>query len=64
MACDWNQQSQMVKGTCSGTLLALVGAIRSEDLVQTAALAATGAVVSFCVSLGLRWLQRRLRKQN
>ena len=49
-------------GTISGTLLAFVGNIHSDDLVKTAVLAAIGAVVSFVVSIGLRWISKRVKR--
>jgi len=49
------------RGTLSGTILVLLLGIRGDDLLKTAVLAALGAVVSFAVSLALRWLRRQLR---
>ena len=43
-------------GTMSGTLLTIFYNLPKEKLVQTAALAFVGAVVSFLVSLGLKWI--------
>lgn len=48
-------------GTGLGTLLALLGQIHSGDLIKTAVLSVLGAVISFGVSLGLRWLTRRIK---
>lgn len=39
-----------------GTLLTIFYNLPKEELVQTAVLACVGAVVSFLVSLGLKWL--------
>ena len=43
-------------GTTSGTLLSIVPNILSEDILKTVILAAVGAIVSFSVSLFLKWL--------
>jgi predicted benzoate:H+ symporter BenE len=43
-------------GTMSGTLLTIFYNLPKEKLVQTAALACVGAVVSFLVTLGLKWI--------
>lgn len=49
-------------GTVSGTALTVVVNIGSSDIIKTVVLAAIGAVVSFCVSVGLKWLTKRLKK--
>ena len=50
-------------GTASGALLIILANIQSQDLLRTAALAAIGAIVSFCVTyclkLLLQWWQKR-----
>ncbi len=51
-----------VAGTMSGTLLTLFANIHSEDLVKTAVLALIGAIVSFVVSLGLRWIVNMVKR--
>jgi hypothetical protein len=43
-------------GTASGTLLSVVPNIVSEDIVKTIILAGIGALVSFTISLLLKWL--------
>jgi mannitol-specific phosphotransferase system IIBC component len=54
-----------VAGTAAGTLLTIFVNIHSEDVVKTAALACIGAVVSFTISLALKWItRRRLRKSS
>ena len=50
------------RGTAGGTLLTIFGNISSEDLVKTAILAAIGAVVSFSVTLFLKFLIKRFKK--
>ncbi len=51
-----------VAGTASGTLLTLFANIHSEDLMKTALLSLLGAVVSFVVSVGLRWVVKKFSK--
>ena len=46
-------------GIIGGTLLSVFFNIHTEDLIKTALLAATGAVVSFIVSLSLKWLAKK-----
>lgn len=46
-------------GTAGGTLLSVIATIQSGDLTKTVILAALGAVVSFGVSLGLKWVAKR-----
>lgn len=49
-------------GTAGGTLLTIFGNINSTDIVKTAILAAIGAVVSFCVTVFLKFLFKRIKK--
>ena len=49
-------------GTIGGTLLTIVANIQSSDLLKTGILAAIGAVVSFGVTLFLKFLIRRIKK--
>lgn len=49
-------------GTAGGTLLIIFLNIRSEDLLKTVVLAAIGAIVSFSVTLSLKFLIKRLKK--
>ena len=49
-------------GTLGGTLLTIFVNIKSEDLLKTGILAAVGAVVSFSVTLLLKFLIKRLKK--
>jgi hypothetical protein len=49
-------------GTVGGTLLTIVCNIHIADLTKTAVLAAVGAVVSFAVSISLRWLIRKFKR--
>ena len=49
-------------GTIGGTLLTILGNINSADLLKTGILAAVGAVVSFSVTLLLKFLIKRIKK--
>ena len=49
-------------GTAAGTLLTIFVNINSADLVKTGILAAVGAIVSFCVTILLKALVKRLKK--
>jgi len=50
-------------GTISGTLLEIVPTILSEDIGRTIIVAVVGAVVSFLVSLLLKWFTS-IKKKN
>ncbi len=62
--------SNTMGGTIGGTLLVILLQIHDTDVLKTCILAAIGAVVSYLVSLGMKWLVRRinnyckLHKQN
>ncbi|WP_199878498.1 hypothetical protein [Flavobacterium sp. RSP49] len=49
-------------GTASGTLLSIVPNIVSEDILKTIILAVVGAIISFSVSLLLKWFIRSKNK--
>jgi mannitol-specific phosphotransferase system IIBC component len=49
-------------GTVGGTLLTIVANIKSEDVLKTIVLAGIGAIVSFFVSLGLKFLVNKFKK--
>lgn len=51
-------------GTAGGTLLTVLSNISTGDLVHTSVLAAVGALVSFTVSIILKWLIKALSKRN
>ncbi len=48
-------------GTVSGTALTVWMNIGSSDIVKTVVLAALGAVVSFTVSVLLKWIVKKLK---
>lgn len=51
-------------GTISGTLLVVIIQINTGELFKTALLAATGAIVSFCVTVLLKWIIKRFRRNG
>lgn len=51
-------------GTAGGIVTILLVNINSGEILKTIALAALGAVVSFTVSICLKWMIRRLKKTN
>lgn len=46
-------------GTISGTMLSVVAMFDLQDIVKTIILATVGAVVSFLVTRGLKWIWGR-----
>jgi hypothetical protein len=51
-----------ILGTVTGTGLTVLANIGSTDITKTVVLAALGAVVSFCVSVSLKWLVKKIRR--
>ncbi|MFY0608518.1 MAG: hypothetical protein JXR10_17510 [Cyclobacteriaceae bacterium] len=51
-------------GTVGGTLLSIIPNLNSADLVKTAILAAVGALVSFTISILLKWVVKAFGKRN
>ncbi|PKR80729.1 hypothetical protein CW751_08130 [Brumimicrobium salinarum] len=49
-------------GTISGTILSVLAMFDTKDLIKTVIMATIGAVVSFLVSRGLKWIWKRWRK--
>ena len=49
-------------GTAGGTFLSVVPNLDSEDVLKTVVLASIGAVVSFIVSLALKYLIKKHKK--
>lgn len=49
-------------GTLSGTILSIIATFDLQDIVKTIILATVGAVVSFLVSRGLKWVWERWRE--
>jgi hypothetical protein len=54
--------SGTILGTVSGTGLTVLVNIGSPDIIKTVILAAIGAVVSFSVSVYLKWLVKKLKR--
>jgi mannitol-specific phosphotransferase system IIBC component len=53
-----------VAGTAGGTLLTIFANIHSEDVIKTAVLACIGAVVSFMISLFIKWMSKKILKDS
>lgn len=53
-----------VAGTAGGTLLTIFANIHSEDIVKTALLACIGAIVSFMISLFMKWMSKKVLKDS
>lgn len=51
-------------GIIGGTLLNIAMSIDSSDLVRTAILATIGAVVSFTISILLKWMVRTVKRKR
>jgi hypothetical protein len=49
-------------GTASGTFLSVLPNLHSEDVMRTVVLAAIGAVVSFVLSMVLKFIVKKHRK--
>jgi hypothetical protein len=52
-------EKQVQVGTAGGTLLSMVLSL-GADMLHTALIAATGATVSFMVSMLLQWIWKRM----
>ncbi len=53
--------SDTAAGTAGGTLLGIILHINGEDVIKTMVLAAIGAVISFGVSVSLKWGLDKIR---
>lgn len=62
MSTHNNIESGTILGTVSGTALTVAVNVGSSDILKTVILAGLGAVVSFSVSLLLKWLVKKLKK--
>lgn len=49
-------------GTAGGTLLTILANISGQDILKTIILAAIGAVVSFLITLVMKFLVKRFRR--
>lgn len=61
MSTHNNIESGTILGTVSGTVLTVAVNVGSSDILKTVILASLGAVVSFSVSLLLKWLVKKLK---
>ena len=61
MSTHHNIESGTILGTISGTTLTVLMNIGSSDIIKTVILAALGAVVSFSISLLLKWLSKKVK---
>jgi len=59
---EYTNDSTTVIGTVSGTILSVVAMFDAGDIIKTIIMATIGAVVSFLVSRGLRWIWKKLRQ--
>jgi len=57
-----NNDVSLKIGTASGTLLSVMPNILSEDITRTVVLAVLGAVVSFAVTVLLKWFTKLKKK--
>ncbi len=55
-------QHTTITGTVGGTVLTVLVNMDSSDIFKTVVLAGVGAVVSFSVTLFLKWLVRKFKK--
>jgi hypothetical protein len=62
MSSHHNIESGTILGTVSGTVLTVLVNIGSLDIIKTVVLAALGAVVSFSVSVLLKWLVKKFKR--
>ncbi len=51
-------------GTTTGTALSVFATLDTQDYMKTIVLACVGAVVSFTVSLFLKWVWKTLREPH
>jgi len=51
-------------GTLSGTILSVVAMFDAGDIIKTVIMATIGAVVSFLVSRGLKWIWGKIGSKN
>jgi len=59
---EYTNDSTTVIGTVSGTILSAVAMFDAGDIIKTIIMATIGAVVSFLVSRGLKWIWGKWRK--
>lgn len=62
MSTHNNIESGTILGTVSGTVLTVAVNVGSSDVLKTVILASLGAVVSFSVSLLLKWMVKKIKE--
>lgn len=62
MATHNHTENGTIIGTVGGTVLTVAMNIGSSDILKTVVLAALGAIVSFSVSLLLKWIVKKFKK--
>ena len=53
------QSNPTIIGTASGTFLSIVPNLNSDDVIKTVVLAAIGAIVSFTISILLKYFSKK-----
>lgn len=61
MSTHNNIESGTILATVSGTVLTIAVNVGSSDIIKTVILAALGAIVSFSVSVLLKWIVKKLK---
>jgi hypothetical protein len=57
-----NHSNHTLMGTAGGTFLSVLPNLHSEDILKTIILAALGAIVSFVISMLLKYLIKKHKK--
>jgi hypothetical protein len=57
-----NDSNHTLMGTAGGTFLSVLPNLHSEDVLKTIILAALGAIVSFVISMLLKYLIKKHKK--
>ncbi len=60
---NYNFDTDTLSGTAGGTLLVLLYSLSPSELLNTVVIAATGALVSFIVSLFCKFIWRKIREE-
>jgi len=59
---EMTNDNTTIIGTVSGTILSVVAMFDAGDIIKTVIMATIGAVVSFLVSRGLKWIWEKWKK--
>ena len=60
--CRMTTSNPILLGTAGGTFLSIVPNLQSEDVMKTVLLATIGAIVSFMISMLLKFFIKKYRK--